>query len=58
MKRVPEQTIHTLRDAVIRRRAGLPLPTGIDVDELLEEAAETIEQLQKRIDYLAHYADR
>lgn len=45
-----ERTIETLRDAVIRRRSGLPLPNGLDVDALLEAAAETIEDLLDPVD--------
>lgn len=54
-----ERAILTLRDVMLRRRRGLPPPDGIDVDELLEAAADKIEQLQFEVDDLKnnHHCD-
>lgn len=40
--------LNAIRDVVIRRRSGLP--TTEDVDELLEQAAETIETLDRELE--------
>ena len=45
-----ERTVNTLRDAVNRRQRDLPLPEGVDVDTLLEEAADVIEHLKRELD--------
>ena len=45
-----DRLIHGLKDAVLRRRRGLPLADGTDLDELLEQAAEVLERLQNEID--------
>jgi hypothetical protein len=44
------RTVNTLRDVVLRRRSGLPIPSDVDIDDLLEDAANTIEQLQIDLD--------
>jgi len=41
----PEATVNALRDIIPRRAAGLPLPPDVDLDELLEAAADDIEGL-------------
>lgn len=58
MKRTSEETVNVIRDVVLRRRAGLPAPQGIDVDELLEDSIECIQALERRISYLQNSADR
>lgn len=49
MNRTPEETVNTLRDAVLRLRRGLPLP-DVSVEELLEDAADIIEELESALD--------
>lgn len=49
MPRTSEEIVNTLRDAVERRRRDLPLPATVSLDELLEEAADLIEDLEDQI---------
>lgn len=45
--RTTTETIQVLRDAVIRQRCGIPLPDGVELEQLLEDAADVIERLDR-----------
>ena len=45
-----ERTVNTLRDVVQRQRCGLPLPANIEINQLLEDAADAIEELQRDLE--------